>query len=187
MIVIVIPAKSSSSRLANKNMVEINERPMLDYSIDQALASQKADAIYVTTDGEAIAKHAEARGIKTIHRPQELCGDAPIIDVYRHAVHQIDGDVTVVVGLQPDHPDRDVSIDETLEILARENADRVMSTEADGTKNGAHYVLSRHYIDTEESRKDVTIIDDCTNIHYEEDLARASGRLTPATTETKND
>jgi CMP-N-acetylneuraminic acid synthetase len=177
MIIIVIPAKESSSRLPNKNMVEINGRPMLDYSIDQALACKSADAIYVSTDGQKIAEHAKSRGIKTILRPQHLCGDTPIIDVYRHAVENMDENATIVVGLQPDHPDRDISIDQTLDTLQAEQADRIMSTEADGTKNGAHYVLTRHYIDTEDSRKDVVIIDDCTNIHYAEDLQRASDRL----------
>ncbi len=52
-----------------------------------------------------------------------------------------------------------------------------MSTQADGTKNGAHYVLSRHYLETGESRKDVTLVDDCTNIHYPADLERAAARL----------
>ena len=51
------------------------------------------------------------------------------------------------------------------------------STEADGTKNGAHYVLSRHFVDTGDARKKVSIVDDCTNIHFEKDLLRAAERL----------
>ena len=38
MIIIIIPAKGVSNRLPNKNMTPINGRPMIDYSIDQALA-----------------------------------------------------------------------------------------------------------------------------------------------------
>jgi large subunit ribosomal protein L33 len=63
MIVIVIPAKGASSRLANKNMTVLAGRPMIDHTIDAARASRRAEAIYITTDSEAIAAHAEARGI----------------------------------------------------------------------------------------------------------------------------
>lgn len=179
MIVVVIPAKGRSNRLANKNMIAINGRPMLDYAIDQAGASGRADAVYVSTDSDDIAAHAKSRGVPVIRRSESLGGEVPIIEVYRHAVANMeDGDkVEIVVGLQPDHPDRDVGIDETIAMFEAAGADVLNSTESDGTKNGAHYVLSRHFVDTGEARKTVTIVDDCTNIHFEEDLRRAAKRL----------
>ena len=179
MVVIIIPAKSASTRLPNKNMHPLNGRPMIDYSIDAALESRPAECVYVSTDGDAIAAHASARGTGVIRRPTTLGGEVPIIDVYRHALaHVADGDsVSVIVGLQPDHPDRDVSIDEALAIFEREDADRLMSKQADGLKNGAHYILSRHFVDTGESRRDVVITDDCTNVHFPADLERAAIRL----------
>lgn len=179
MIVIVIPAKGASTRLPNKNMIPINGRPMLDYTIDTALATKSAAAVYVSTDSDVIATHASSRGVGVIRRPESLGGEIPILDVYQHAVENMpDGDsVQIVIGLQPDHPDRDVTPDETIEIMRTEGVDRVMSQEADGTKNGAHYVLSRHFIETGESRSDKTIIDDCTNIHFAKDVERAAARL----------
>lgn len=179
MIVIVIPAKGHSNRLANKNMTAINGRPMLDYTIDQAGASSRADAVYVSTDSDDIAAHAETRDIAVIRRPVSLGGEVPINEVYRHAVANMPngGDVSVLVGLQPDHPDRNVSVDEALDRFERADADVLNSVEADGTKNGAHYVLSRHFVDTGEARKTVTIVDDCTNIHFPEDLERAAREL----------
>jgi CMP-N-acetylneuraminic acid synthetase len=179
LIVIVIPAKARSSRLPNKNMVELNGRPMLDYAIDEAKACKRGLFSYVSTDSDQIAAHAHSRDIPVIRRPESLGGDVPILDVYRHALANMpEGDkVTTVVGLQVDHPDRNVSIDETLDLFERESADRLMSTEADGTKNGAHYVLSRHFVDTGESRKDVVIVDDCTNIHFAEEVEQAAVRL----------
>ena len=178
MIVIVIPAKGASSRLANKNMVVLNGRPMIDHTIDAARASRRAEAIYISTDSEAIAAHAEAHGIGVIRRPESLGGEVPLLDVYRHALAELDDPkISVLVGFQPDHPDRDISVDEAIEVFEVEGADRLMSTQADGVKNGAHYVLSRHYLETGESRKDVTLVDDCTNIHYPADLERAAARL----------
>lgn len=179
MIVIVIPAKGKSGRLPNKNMLAVNGRPMIDYTIDDALKSRRADRIYVSTDSDAIATHAAGRGIPVIRRPESLGGDVPILDVYRHAIANMEGGdgVDVLVGLQPDHPDRDIGVDESLAVFFENGVDRVMSKQADGTKNGAHYVLSRHFLDSGESRKDVTIVDDCTNIHYEDEVRRAEERL----------
>lgn len=179
MIVIVIPAKGQSSRLENKNMALLGGRPMLGYTIDWARQSALADAVYVSTDSDEIADYAEAQGVAVIRRPSSLGGDVPIIEVYRHAVRSIlDGErVEIVVGLQPDHPDRDVTVDETVELLRREGADRVMGKQADGQKSGAHYVLTRYFVDTGESRRDAVIIDDCTNVHFEADLQRAERRL----------
>ena len=177
MIIAVIPAKGGSRRLPNKNMTKIGGRPMLDYSISAARGCERIDAVYISTDSDEIALHAESHGVPVIRRPESLGGETPIADVYRHAVGSVGEAVTVVVGLQPDHPDRDVSVGEALDRFLAEDADRLMSTEADGTKNGAHYILSRHFLETDKSRKDVVIVDDCTNIHHASDLSRAEARL----------
>ena len=179
MTVIIIPAKGSSNRLPKKNLALVAGRPMIDWAIDDALASRRTQAVYVSTDSDVIAAHAQSRGVKVVRRPESLGGEVPILDVYRHALTKIpEGrDVRIVVGLQPDHPDRQISVDETLAIFERDDLDRLMSKEPDGSKSGAHYVLSRHFVETGESRKDLTIIDDCTNIHFPADLEKAEARL----------
>ena len=176
--VVVIPAKGNSNRLPNKNMLLINGRPMIDYSIADAKASQHVSAVYVSTDSNEIESHAYTMGVNVIRRPRNLGGETPIIDVYRHALSSIDDPlIDVVVGLQPDHPDRNVSISEALAIFDQERADHLISKDANGTKNGAHYILRRSFLERGVSRKTVSIVDDCTNIHYKEDLERAAARL----------
>jgi len=178
MIIIVIPAKGFSSRLSNKNMALVNDRPMLDYAIDQALASTRAADIYVSTDTDEIDTHAAGRGVKVIRRPESLGGDTPLIDVVRHAIESLNNSaVATVVCLQADHPDRDISVDESLAVFENRGVDKLFSTEADGTKNGAHYILTRRYVTTDECRSEFGIVDDCTNVHYQEDLDRAAERL----------
>jgi CMP-N-acetylneuraminic acid synthetase len=179
MIVTIIPAKGGSTRLPNKNMTIVNGKPLLAYSIEWARNSKQVENIFVSTDSDEIESYCNEAKVAVIRRPESLGGDVPIIEVYRHAIENInDGDkVQSLIGLQPDHPDRDLTIDETLNMFLNEDADRLMSTESDGTKNGAHYILSRHFIDTETSRKDIVVVDDCTNIHFQEDLERASKRL----------
>ena len=159
-------------------MALLNGRPMIDYSIKSASESVCTDLVYVSTDDDYIANYANNKGIEVIRRPVSLGGEIPIIEVYKHAINCINNfDVKILVGLQPDHPDRKIKIDEAIDIFREANADRLMSTEKDGTKNGAHYILSDYFIKTGSSRKDVTIIDDCTNIHYIEDLEKAAKNL----------
>ena len=178
MIVIVIPAKGDSTRLPKKNMAIINGLPMIDYAIQQALASDKADAIYVSTDSDEIARYAHVKGIEVIIRPNSLGGETPLLDVLKHALNKIDNiNVQTVVCLQVDHPDRNIKVDEAIECFARENVDKLYSTEANGTKNGAQFLVSRHYIETGNARSEFCVIDDCTNIHYPEDLQRAAQNL----------
>lgn len=186
MIVIIIPAKAGSSRLPNKNMALVGGRPMIDYAIvDQALASKRAQAIYVSTDSQEIAAHARSRGVNVIMRDASLGGETPLLDVYRHALRQInDPLITVVVGLQPDHPDRTVSVDDAIAAFekAGPDCDMLVSTEADGKKNGAHCIVSRAFLESGKNPatdpvKKIAIIDDCTNIHYPDDLKRAEERL----------
>lgn len=178
MIVIVIPAKGGSTRLPNKNMSLINDRPMIDYTIDEARRSTAANAIYVSTDSDEISAHVEALSLQVIRRPESLGGDTPLIDVYRQALAEIDNpDIETLIGLQVDHPDRNVSVDEAHEIFVREGVDFLSSTEADGTTNGAYKIFSRRYLDTDEKNGEFILVDDCTNIHYQEDLDQAAARL----------
>jgi CMP-N-acetylneuraminic acid synthetase len=178
MIITVIPAKGKSRRLPNKNMALINGRPMLDYAFEFALASKKNTDIIVSTDDDAIAQYAKDNNIKVVRRPVSLGGDVPLIEVYRHALNEIGSEgVTAVVGLQPDHPDRNISLDEAIEAFEEANADVLESDEADGTHNGAHYIMSIAFLETEKADKIVTIIDDCTNVHHQEDLDRAAENL----------
>lgn len=180
MIVILIPAKGHSNRLPNKNMADVNGRPMIDYAIDAALASKRADAVYVTTDSDAIAAHASVRGIHVIRRPESLGGETPLRDVFHHALGKIDNStITTIVGVQADHPDRTIAVDDAIAAFEAggQECDVLSSEEPNGKHSGAHYILSRRYVETGECRQRVMIIDDCTNVHTPEDLARAAARL----------
>jgi N-acylneuraminate cytidylyltransferase len=176
--VVIIPAKKFSSRLANKNMLPINGQPMLYWTIKYALEMARKETVFVSSDSIEICEFAKGLGVESIHRPPYLTGDVPILDVYRHAVVYLEASkicdqISVVIGLQPDHPDRRIPLKEAYEIFSERRLDRLSSKNAVGEKNGAHYILSRHFVDWAESRRDYVIIDDCTNVHFEKDLISA--------------
>ena len=52
MIIAVIPAKSGSLRLKNKNIKILNKKPMIYWSIKYAKKSKLLDKIYVSTNSK---------------------------------------------------------------------------------------------------------------------------------------
>ena len=90
MIVVIIPAKGDSSRLPNKNMILLNDKPLINYTIDYAKNSKLIDRIYISTDSDYIDTYCSNLGLNVIRRPKSLGGDTPIIDVYKHAIKNIE-------------------------------------------------------------------------------------------------
>jgi len=179
MIIAIIPAKGGSKRLPNKNMSILNGQPMINYAINYAKQSKLIDKIYISTDSDVIDNHCSKLGLDVIRRPESLGGETPIIEVYKHSLNNIVNNniVNILVGIQPDHPDRNIKIDDAINIFLANKVDRLISTEKDGTKNGAHYILSKYFLAFGVSKNDHVVIDDCTNVHYESDLKKASVRI----------
>ena len=179
MIIAVIPAKGGSKRLPHKNMVSLNGKPMLQYSIDYVKVCSLVDELYVSTDSDDIENFSKSMGVNVIRRPVSLGGDTPIIEVYRHALSKVKNRelVKIVVGVQPDHPDRNIVLEEAINLFKDKKVDRLISTDQQGKKNGAHYILSRSFLDTGVSIKDYVTIDNCTNVHFKSDLVNAGKRL----------
>lgn len=178
MIVAMIPAKSDSTRLPGKNMLDLLGKPLLYYAIECAKESKLISDIYVTTDSDETSNYAKQEGIKVIKRPKSLGGDIPLFDVYKHALKSIDlKEIETVVGVQPDHPDRKISLDESIRRFKSESLDFLYSVDGKGDKNGAQCVVKASCIMTGVVNNKDFIVDDCTNIHYLEDLELAKSRL----------
>lgn len=179
MIIAVIPAKSDSKRLPNKNMALINGKPLLYYTIKAAKDCRLVDKIYVSTDSPEIAAFAEKEDVSIIIRPEELCEDAPIVEVYFHALMSIeDKDVTHIVGLQPDHPDRKADLEQVIKYAIEKNLDDLISVDLRGVKNGSIRIMKAEAL--RERRISViagSVMDNATNIHSLGDLKLAEIRL----------
>lgn len=89
--VAIITARAGSKSIRNKNVLPIAGRPVIEYVIDAAKASNKLSAVYCSTDGELIASVCRANGCEIIPRPPELGGDhVNHGDVIKHAVEWVD-------------------------------------------------------------------------------------------------
>jgi CMP-N,N'-diacetyllegionaminic acid synthase len=107
--VAVIPARGGSKGLKNKNIYPVAGKPLLAWTILQALASSSIERVFVTTDDQAIAKVASEYGADVIVRPTELAGDkATSESAIQHAAEVIERDfhipIDVIVFLQATSP-----------------------------------------------------------------------------------
>lgn len=86
----VIPARSGSKGLKDKNIIDLNGRPLMFYTIDAAIKSACFDEIMVSTDSERYARIAgECGAAVPFLRSAELSGDSAgswdvVREVLRH-------------------------------------------------------------------------------------------------------
>lgn len=129
----IIPARSGSKRLENKNILKLKGIPLIAYTIKAALDSGVFSKVFVSTDSEKYAEISLFYGASVdFLRPKELSNDsAASIDVIRHAILEFKSRGIVfdyVCLLQPTSPLRNhIHIQEAKSILYNKNADSVVS------------------------------------------------------------
>lgn len=86
-ILVTIAARGGSKGVKNKNIRELCGKPLIAYTIEQALKWGKASKVLVSTDSAEIAGAAKRFGAEApFLRPPELSTDtAPKVPVVRHA------------------------------------------------------------------------------------------------------
>ncbi len=101
----IIPARSGSKRLPNKNIKFFGGLPLIVYSINYALSNSNfIDEVYVSTDSNDIKEIALQYGANVIDRPKHLSGDLePTVSAMKHVLNAVD-DVGTIVLLQPTNP-----------------------------------------------------------------------------------
>ena len=122
----LIPARGGSKGLPRKNIRIVGGKPLLAYSIEQALGSRSVTRTVVSTDDEEIAAVAGQWGAEVpFMRPRRLARDgSPDLDVFRHALEWLrDRDgyrCDFVVHLRPTAPVRRAGlIDEAVQAIRR--------------------------------------------------------------------
>lgn len=90
----IIPARAGSKRIPNKNTRFFNGRPLIYYSVKQALNSGLFDRVIVDTDSPEIVQLAKKYGAEApFLRPQELASDnAKIGDAIAHLLQRLRGE-----------------------------------------------------------------------------------------------
>lgn len=129
----VIPARSGSKGLKNKNIKLLNNKPLIAYTIEAALKSKLFDEIFVSTDSYEYAKVAKQWGANVpFLRNSELATDtASSWEVVKSAVinyEKIGEKFDIITLLQPTSPLRTKQdILNAFEIFINKNANAVVS------------------------------------------------------------
>ncbi|MBO6516170.1 MAG: acylneuraminate cytidylyltransferase family protein [Bacteroidia bacterium] len=128
----VIPARGGSKRVPRKNLKLLNGKPLIMYTIEQALKCNRLNHVFVSTDDDEIAEVARAAGAKVpFMRPKELAQDkSSDFEVFDHFVQTMQADhnidIDVLVNLRPTSPFRlPEDIDTVIDLLIQQNADSV--------------------------------------------------------------
>jgi CMP-N,N'-diacetyllegionaminic acid synthase len=129
-----IPARSGSKGLADKNIKELNGKPLLAYSIEAAQKSGLFDRVFVSTDSARYAAVAEGFGCEIpFLRASSLSSDtASVWDAMQEAVTYFEKErnefYDYVCLLQPTSPLRTSGdITGAYQILKKNRADSVVS------------------------------------------------------------
>jgi CMP-N-acetylneuraminic acid synthetase len=69
-------ARGGSKGLVRKNVKLLAGKPLIQYSIEIALATPEIEKVFVSTEDDEIAQVAISAGALVIDRPEELAGDA---------------------------------------------------------------------------------------------------------------
>ena len=90
-ILAIIPARSGSKSIKNKNIRKINNLPLLSYSIKTAKKSKLINKIIVTTDSPKIRKIAlQFKAEAPFLRPKKISGDySTDVEYIIHAIKEL--------------------------------------------------------------------------------------------------
>lgn len=128
-ILAIIPARGGSKGLPRKNVLDLDGKPMIAWSIQAAADSDFIDHCIVSTDDAEIASVAQEYGCDVpFIRPDEHARDeSTTLDVALHALDELPG-YDLVVILQPTSPLRtSYDIDQTIEAIVARQAPSAVS------------------------------------------------------------
>ena len=119
----IITARGGSKGLPKKNILPLNGKPLIAWTIESALKSKYLDRIILSTDNQEIADVSSKFGCEVpFIRPDNLAEDnSSSFDVIAHAIqyfNDINQSFDYIILLEPTSPLRETSdIDHAIQIL----------------------------------------------------------------------
>lgn len=113
-ILALIPARGGSKGLPRKNILPLAGKPLIAWTIEQALESKYIDKVVVSTEDKEISDISKKYGAEVpFIRPEELASDeAKTMDVIIHALNWFENrgeHFDILVLLEPTSPLRDAN------------------------------------------------------------------------------
>lgn len=111
-VLIMIPARSGSVGVTNKNIRKVGEKSLLEWVLQRALQIAHSNNVIVSTDNQNYSALAQKNGVKVRRlRPNHLASDsALVIDVIEHELREFSvnnpsnfREIKYVLILEPSH------------------------------------------------------------------------------------
>jgi len=143
-IVAIIPARGGSKGIPKKNLIDFCGKPLVSWTIEQALAVKSVSTVWVSSDSNQILNIAKNLGANTISRPKSLSSDTATTEsTWSHALNIIEqktGTVDIMIGLQPTSPVREPKdIEKAIKIFEKSKCDSLFSA----TEIGDFYIWQK--------------------------------------------
>ena len=104
-ILALIPARSGSKGIPNKNIKLFNGRPLIEWTIKLALKSKLIDKVVVSSDSLKILNISKKLGAEVILRPKNISGDkATTESAIIHCIKYFKNDYEAIILLSPTSP-----------------------------------------------------------------------------------
>lgn len=133
-VIAVVPARGGSKSIKNKNIIKINNKPLIHYTLEKAVKSNVFDQIVVTSDSKKILfECSKYKKIKTIKRPKKISTDkSQTVEAILHSnkvlnLANIFADVIII--LEPTSPLRSIkTIKKSVDVFKKnKNIDSLIS------------------------------------------------------------
>ena len=132
-ILIIIPARGRSKSIPRKNLRILNGKPLIYYSINNALNIKYNADVFVSSDDDKILNISKKFGSNIIKREKKLCTDkiilAPVIYHALKFTEKLSNKIyDIVISLQPTSPTlKTKTLNNAIKLFLKKNLDALIS------------------------------------------------------------
>jgi CMP-N,N'-diacetyllegionaminic acid synthase len=103
--IVIIPARGGSKGIGKKNIVDFCGKPLIAWSILQAIDTLEISEVFVSSDSDEILNVAKKYGAETIKRPESISSDTATSEsVIEHLLYEIKVSPKEIIMIQPTSP-----------------------------------------------------------------------------------
>lgn len=125
----IIPARGGSKGISKKNIVDLDGKPLIAWSIEASINSKYINKTIVSSDSDQVLEIAKKYKAEVFIRPKDLAGDLSSSEsVVKHVLDNIDEKFDYIILLQPTSPLRNTKdIDQAFIKLFSSSASALIS------------------------------------------------------------
>ena len=175
-VVAIIAVKKNSSRLKNKNILLINNKPLFLHTIDPLIKSEKIKHVYIATNSKTVKNYSRySNKIKIIWRgPNKSNTNEPLIEVLKFSYSSIQKSYKYIITIlanSPGHTKKQVN--EAIDLIKKKDLSEVRSFNSSGEETGLMVFNVKNFIKKKEISSYLGMIkSSASEIHYKKDFDR---------------